>query len=125
MLFAAIKDAEAISDYVLSHAPVALKEIKKQYQPECAEYVKKSVKDDFEHERISEKEYRYLTRHIDQMGDTMQNQLKGSTTEEKHNAYEELKKLMLAEAGFLVADSISHTEELQINPLSNAQTMVL
>ena len=125
VLFAAIKDAEAISDYVLSHAPMALKEIKKQHTSECAEYVKKSVKDDFEHERISEKEYRYLTRHIDQMGDTMQNQLKGNTTEEKHDAYEELKKTMLAEAGFLMAESIARTDELQINPLSNAQMMVL
>ena len=125
VLFAAIKDAEAISDYVLSHAPLALKEIKEHQKTNCADYVKKSVKDDFEHERISEKEYRYLTRHIDQMGDTMQNRIKGNTTEEKHDAYEELKKMMLAEAGFLVAESITHTDELQINPLNNAQTMVL
>ena len=125
VLFAAIKDAEAISDYVLSHAPLALKEIKEHQKTNCADYVKKSVKDDFEHERISEKEYRYLTRHIDQMGDTMQNRIKGNTTEEKHDAYEELKKMMLAEAGFLVAESIAHTDELQINPLNNAQTMVL
>ena len=83
------------------------------------------MKDDFEHERISEKEYRYLTRHIDQMGDTMQNRIKGNTTEEKHDAYEELKKMMLAEAGFLVAESITHTDALQINPLNNTQTMVL
>jgi hypothetical protein len=60
VLFAAIKDAEAISDYVLSHAPLALKEIKEHQKTNCADYVKKSVKDDFEHERISEKEYRKL-----------------------------------------------------------------
>ena len=55
----------------------------------------------------------------------MQNRIKGNTTEEKHDAYEELKKMMLAEAGFLVTESITQTNELQINPLNNAQTMVL
>ena len=119
-MFSAIRSAEMISDYIQKNAPVALEKIHEEEKGKYTEYVKEHVKEDFEHERISEAEYRYLTRNIDRMSSKMRDDMKPKTDEEKHSMYETIKTNMLAEAGLIVVNDMDMTRDLNLEYTNQA-----
>ncbi len=124
-LFEAIKAAEKISDYILDHGPVALEKIRQEELQTCQEYVKAQVKEDFAHERITEEEYRHLTRNIDKMGSQLEESMNKENAEDRHEEYERIKTLELTASGLLLANEMALGEDLQIPAYTNNSVLTM